>query len=64
MAIRKAIVMKDSLLGVAFAKRFDLKFDDLPFSLFFNENVLRDIAQKAQGNPFDNTNTVYSGFPE
>lgn len=63
MAIRKAIVMKDSLLGVAFAKRFDLKFDDLPFSLFFNENVLRDIAQKSQGNPFDNTNTVYSGFP-
>ena len=32
-------------------------------SLFFNENVLRDIAQKAKGNPFDNTNTLYSGFP-
>ncbi len=64
MAIRKAIVDKDSLLGVEFAKRFYLKFDDLPFSLFFNENVLRDIAQKANGNPFDNTNTVYSGFPD
>jgi pimeloyl-ACP methyl ester carboxylesterase len=64
MAIRKAIVDKDSALGVAFAKRFDLKFDDLAFSLFFNENVLRDIAQKAQGNPFDNTNTLYSGFPD
>lgn len=64
MAIRKAIVKKDSLLGIAFAKRFDLKFDDLAFSLFFNENVLRDIAQKAKGNPFDNTNTVYSGFPD
>jgi hypothetical protein len=25
---------------------------------------LRDIAQKAQGNPFDNTNTIYSGFPD
>lgn len=62
MGIRKAIVDKDSVAGVAFAKRFDLKFDDLPFALFFNENVLRDIAQKAQGNPFDNTNTVYSGF--
>jgi pimeloyl-ACP methyl ester carboxylesterase len=64
MAIRKAIIQKDSALGVAFAQRFDLKFDDLPFSLFFNENVLRDIAQKAQGNPFDNTNTLYSGFPD
>jgi len=63
LEITKAIVEKDSLLGVAFAKRFELKFKDLPFSLFFNENVLRDLAQKAGGNPFDNTNTVYSGFP-
>lgn len=64
MDIKKAIIAKDSVLAVAFAKRFDLKLDDLPFSLFFNENVLRDIAQKAGGNPFDNTNTVYSGFPD
>lgn len=63
-AIKNAIIKKDSTLGVAFAKRFDLNFDDLVFSLFFNENVLRDIAQKAKGNPFDNTNTVYSGFPD
>jgi len=62
--IKKAIIEKDSLLGVAFAKQFDLKFNDLPFTLFFGENVLRDIAQKAKGNPFDNTNTVYSGFPD
>jgi pimeloyl-ACP methyl ester carboxylesterase len=63
-AIRKAIIEKDSTLGHAFAKRFDLKFEDLPLSLFFNNNVLRDIAQKANGNPFDNTNTVYSGFSD
>jgi pimeloyl-ACP methyl ester carboxylesterase len=63
MEIRKAIYAKDSALAVAFAKRFDLKADDLPFSLFFNENVLRDLAQKTGGNPFDNTNTLYSGFP-
>ncbi|GAA4394409.1 alpha/beta hydrolase [Nibrella viscosa] len=63
MAIRKAIVAKDSALAMAFARRFDLQLDDLPMSLFFNENVLRDIAQKAKGNPFDNMNTVYSGFP-
>ena len=62
-AIKKSIIAKDSVLAAAFAKRFDLKLDDLPFSLFFNENVLRDLAQKAGGNPFDNTNTVYSGFP-
>ncbi len=63
MEIKKAIFAKDSALAVAFAKRFDLKVDDLPFSLFFNENVLRDLAQKSGGNPFDNTNTLYSGFP-
>jgi pimeloyl-ACP methyl ester carboxylesterase len=62
--IKKAIFAKDSILAVAFAKRFDLKAEDLPFSLFFNENVLRDIAQKAKGNPFDNTNTLYAGFPD
>lgn len=61
--IKKAVLAKDSALAFAFARRFDLKFDDLPFSLFFNENVLRDLAQKAKGNPFDNTNTVYTGFP-
>ena len=61
--IRKAVMDNDSVLAIAFAKRFDLKLDDLPFALFFNENVLRDLAQKAGGNPFDNTNTIYSGFP-
>jgi len=61
--IRKAIIEKDSALGVAFARHFELKFYDLPFSLYFNEIVLRDIARKAKGNPIDNTNTVYSGFP-
>ena len=54
--------MKDSVLAAAFAKRFDLKLSDLPMSLMFNENVLRDNAQKAGGNPFDNTNTIYTGF--
>lgn len=33
-------------------------------SLQFTENFLRDIARKANGNPFDNTNTIYSGFPD
>ena len=60
-SIQKAI-NQDTVLATQFAKRFDLRVTDLPMSLIFNENVLRDIAQKAGGNPFDNTNTVYSGF--
>ncbi|MFM1912613.1 MAG: hypothetical protein RIR51_451 [Bacteroidota bacterium] len=45
-----------------FAKNFDLKVQDIGMSLFFNQNVLRDIAIRFQGNPFDNTQTVYTGF--
>jgi len=59
-----AEIMKDSLLAKQLAARFDLKVKDLPFTLLFGENVLRDVAKKSGGNPFDNTNTVYSGFPD
>jgi pimeloyl-ACP methyl ester carboxylesterase len=61
-SIKKTIREKDSVEVDAFAKRFQLKYADLPFTLFFDEIVLRDIAQKAKGNPVDNTNTLYSGF--
>lgn len=63
-AIKQAIISKDSVLALAFAKRFDLKITDLPAALFFNQNVLRDLALKFNGNPFDNTQTVYTGFPD
>lgn len=62
--LKKKIFEKDSTFCVAFAKAFQIKLEDLPMSFFHNENVLRDIAQKAGGNPFDNTNTIYSGFPD
>lgn len=61
--MKKAIFAKDSLLAVEFAKHFDMKPDDLAFALAFGEGVLRDVAQKAGGNPYDNTNTVYGRFP-
>jgi hypothetical protein len=62
MALKKVIFAKDSLLAADIADRFDLKPDDLPFALAFGENVLRDIAIKGGGNPYDNTNTLYGGF--
>jgi pimeloyl-ACP methyl ester carboxylesterase len=61
--MRTAILAKDSVLAVAFAKHYELKTDDLPMVLFFFGNMLRDLAQKQGGNPIDNTNTLYSGFP-
>jgi len=62
MKIKNEIFAKDSLLAADIADRFDLKPDDLPFALAFGENVLRDVAIKGGGNPYDNTNTLYGGF--
>lgn len=58
----KEALMRDSITAAEIAKHFDMKLSDLPMSLAFNENVLRDVTQKSGGNPFDNTNTVYTGF--
>lgn len=57
-------LMKDSLLAKQLAQNFDLKVKDLPFAVLFGEMVLRDLVKKSGGNPFDNTNTLYSGFPD
>lgn len=53
---------KDSVLVSQLSKRFDLKPGDLVFAVLFGQGVLRDLALKTGGNPFDNTNTIYSGF--
>ncbi|WP_247236683.1 S9 family peptidase [Telluribacter sp. SYSU D00476] len=57
-------LMKDSLAAMQLARLFDLKLKDLPFAVLFGEMVLRDLIRKSGGNPFDNTNTLYSGFPD
>jgi hypothetical protein len=40
-----------------------LKLEDLPMALQFLDGMLRDVAAQTGGNPFDNTNTLYTGFP-
>jgi len=52
----------DSVKTVQLARQFYLKIGDIPFSLIFGEGVLRDAALKSGGNPYDNTNTIYTGF--
>jgi pimeloyl-ACP methyl ester carboxylesterase len=47
-----------------FMENRNLKMDDLPFNLVFLDGVLRDMATQSGGNPFDNTNTFYQGFPD
>jgi pimeloyl-ACP methyl ester carboxylesterase len=53
---------KDHLLEV-FARNQNIKVSELPFGLAFMEGVLRDMAAQTGGNPYDNTNTFYSGYP-
>ncbi len=55
---------KDSVNASVMASRFELKMKDVPFTVLFGEGVLRDVAKKSGGNPYDNTNTIYSGFPD
>jgi len=59
--IKKAIA-KDTVMAAELARQFYLKVSDIPFSLFFGEGVLRDAVIKSGGNPYDNTNTIYTGF--
>jgi pimeloyl-ACP methyl ester carboxylesterase len=60
----QAAVSKDTVLASAFALRYELKLSDVAMVVVFCDGVLRDICQLAGGNPFDNTNTLYSGFPD
>ncbi|GAA4449810.1 hypothetical protein GCM10023189_09500 [Nibrella saemangeumensis] len=52
----------DSAKARQFAERYDIKPADLAWVIPFYAVILADISQKAGGNPFDNTNTVYGGF--
>ena len=47
-----------------FLEKRGLKMEDFPFTLVFLDGVLRDMAAQSGGNPFDNTNTIYSGFSD
>lgn len=60
----KRIVQTDSLTGQQFARRFAVKYADLPATLWFFQEIYRDISQQAGGNPFDNTNALYGSFPD
>jgi len=54
---------KDRILA-EYAKHYSVKVEEIPFVLVFGEGVIRDIAAQLGGNPYDNTNTLYTGFPD
>ena len=54
----------DSTTAKLFAARYSLRYRDLPGVISFFQEIYRDLSQQAGGNPFDNTNSLYSGFPD
>lgn len=60
----QAAINRDTARAAAIARRFELKPRDLQRVIWFNDGIIRDIGKQAGGNPFDNSNTLYSGFPD
>ena len=52
----------DEQKAAELTRQFNLNVSDLAFTIVFGEIVLRDVAIKSGGNPYDNTNTIYTGF--
>jgi hypothetical protein len=47
-----------------FAKRYNVTLTELPGVLSFWQAIVRELKQRTGGNPFDNRNTIYSGFDD
>lgn len=51
-------------VAARFAERWQTRLTDLPGALGFFHYINQELAERAGGNPFDNRNTLYSGFGE
>lgn len=47
-----------------FAKRYNVTLSELPGVISFWQAIVKELKQRAAGNPFDNRNTIYSGFDD
>ncbi len=47
-----------------FAKRYNLTLAELPGVMSFWQAIVKELKQRTGGNPFDNSNTIYSGFDD
>lgn len=51
-------------VAARFAGRWQTRLTDLPGALGFFHYINKELRERAHGNPFDNRNTLYSGFGE
>jgi pimeloyl-ACP methyl ester carboxylesterase len=47
-----------------FAKRYNVTLSELPAVMSFWQAIVKELKQRSGGNPFDNRNTIYSGFDD
>ncbi|MEK6405812.1 MAG: DUF6351 family protein [Acidobacteriota bacterium] len=47
-----------------FAKRYNVTLLELPGVMSFWQAIVKELKQRTTGNPFDNRNTIYSGFDD
>jgi pimeloyl-ACP methyl ester carboxylesterase len=47
-----------------FAKRYNVALIELPGVMSFWQAIVKELKQRTGGNPFDNRNTIYSGFDD
>jgi pimeloyl-ACP methyl ester carboxylesterase len=60
----RAAVLGAPERAAAFARRFELSAADLPSVLSFYRVVLKELQERAGGQPFDNHSIIYSGFDD
>ncbi len=49
-------------VAAKYAARFRLRPDEVPSTLWFYREILRELIARAGGNPFDNQGAIYAGF--
>lgn len=47
-----------------FAERYNVTLNEVPGVMSFWRAIVKELKQRAGGNPFDNRNTIYSGFDD
>jgi len=47
-----------------FARRYNVTLTELPGVLSFWQAIMKELKERTGGNPFDNRNTIYSGFDD
>jgi len=62
VAAVKSALDADPALATRFAHQWDMREEDVPAIIAQYHMILREVIDRAGGNPIDNRNSVYSGF--